>query len=171
MSQRQLPETLNFINQAERKVSLEGSWPVSRLDRLAASLNDTSGNIFARIKFGSKAGFNCLDGRVEASLNVICQRCIEPMNLEVSGHFVLALLTSEEELELVPDQLEPYMVEGAEQSLIDVIEDELLLSLPMVPVHEEECSEFLVKLEEQRQADKKAASPFSVLQGLKTEKS
>jgi len=59
--------------------------------------------------------------------------------------FKFALINSEEEIELLPEEFEPYLVEGDEQSIIELIEDELLLCLPMVTIHDDSCSAYMMK--------------------------
>jgi len=161
-----LPETADFLKQAERNVALEGGLPLARLERLSASLCDTDGELHATLNFGSKAGFSCLQGTVEVNLKLICQRCLYPMEHKVSGCFKFGLVL-EEEIEALPADFEPYLIEGDEQSIIDLLEDELLLSLPIAAMHEDECSEFLKKHDEQKQAEKEASSPFAVLKEMK----
>lgn len=165
----QLPETADFLKQAERSVSLTGSYPLALLDRLGAVLSGTHGELNARLNFGSKAGFHCLQGTVEANLRLTCQRCMEPMDHRVSSSFKFGLVLDEEEINDLPAEFEPYLIEGDEQSIIDLLEDELLLSLPIAATHQKECSEFLRKHDEQRQIEKEASSPFAVLKGLKTD--
>jgi uncharacterized protein len=165
----QLPETADFLKQAERNVSLEGDYPLARLERLSAALCDTTGVLHARLNFGSTAGFHCLQGTVEANLELTCQRCMNPMTYGVSGRFKFGLVLDEEEMQELPADLEPYLIEGDEQSIVDVLEDELLLSLPIAAMHDEECSEFLRKHNEQKQAEKEASSPFAVLKGMKVD--
>jgi len=168
MSSR-LPETLNFLKQAERNVSLKGQWPLAELNRLHDLINDTSGELAADLFFGSSVGFYCLQGTVKATVEVICQRCAEPMQQELLGHFKLGLIKSEAQVESLPADMEPYLVEGEEQSLIDVLEDELILALPMVTTHQSECSSFLEKMNEQRRKDELKDNPFAVLKDLKTD--
>ncbi len=164
-----LPETADFMKQAERNASLEGSLPLTRLERLSATLCDTTGELHARLNFGSKAGFSSLQGTVDADLKLVCQRCMCPMEHKVSGRFNFGLVLDEEEMQGLPTDLEAYLIEGDEQSIIGLLEDELLLSLPIAVMHEEECSEFLKKHNEQKQAEKEASSPFAVLKEMKTD--
>jgi uncharacterized protein len=165
----QLPETADFLKQAERRVSLEGDYPLAKLERLSEALCDTAGELHARLNFGSTAGFHCLQGTVEADLKLTCQRCMGPMDFRVSGRFRFGLILDDEEIKELPTDLEPYLVEGDEQSITDLLEDELLLSLPIAAMHQEECSEFLRKHNEQKQAEKEASSPFAVLKGMKVD--
>ena len=165
----QFPETADFLKQAERNVSLEGNYPLASLERLCAALCDTAGELHVRLNFGSTAGFHCLQGTVEADLKLVCQRCMNPIQHKVSGRFKFGLVLDEEESQELPPDLEPYLCEGDEQSIIELLEDELLLSLPIAPMHQEECSEFLKKHNEQKQAEKEASSPFAVLKGMKVD--
>lgn len=168
MSQ-QLPETADFLKQVERNVSLEGVFPLARLERLSAVSCDTAGVLHANLRFGSTAGFHCLEGTVEANFKLICQRCMQPMEHKVSARFKFGLVLDEAAMQELPADFEPYLITGDEQSIIDLLEDELLLSLPIAAIHQEECSEFLQKHNEQKQAEKEASSPFAVLKGMKTD--
>lgn len=166
---QQLPESVDFIQQAERQGCFEGSWPIAELGRIREVVDDTTGDLLAKLEFGRCSGFYCLQGHVEASLGLLCQRCLKPMVYKVSGRFKLGLVSSEEQMDELPDDMEPYLVEGEAQSIIELLEDELLLSLPIAATHKEECSAFLSEQDKQRQADKEASSPFAVLKNLKTD--
>ena len=127
-----LPATANFIRQVELKRTIEGVYPLAKMERLCEVVLSKEGYVSAKLEFGHSVGFACLKAKTSAKLLVTCQRCLEPMEIEIAGSLKFALLHSEEEFELVPEEFEPYLLEGEEQSLIDIIEDELLLSLPMV---------------------------------------
>ena len=165
--QDMLPETVNFMRQVERNRVIEGVYPLSKFARLNESLQSNDGFISVRIEFGHCVGFACLRAKVSAKLLVECQRCLKPMETEVTGNIKFALVNSEDEFELLPDELEPYLLEGDEQSIIDIIEDEVLLSLPMVTVHENDCSDFMSRQQEIIKAEKEASNPFAALKALK----
>lgn len=165
--QTQLPETLNFVRQVERSRTIEGNYPISKLARLSEALPGNEGYITAKLEFTHSVGFASLKGKVSAKLLVECQRCLEPVETELLGHFKFALVTSEEEFELLPEEFEPYLVEGEEQSIIELIEDELLLCLPMVTVHKNACSDFITRQQEAIKAEKEATHPFAALKALK----
>ena len=167
--QTQFPETLNFLRQVERNYRYEGEVPLSRLGRLTEVLLSREGSAQVVMEFGNSVGYPCLKGTVAARIMVECQRCLQPMQVEVSSRFKLALVHTEEECDLLPEVFEPYLLEGEEQSLLALLEDELLLSLPMVTVHSEACSDFMRGQEEEIQAEKAAAHPFAALKSLKKE--
>jgi len=165
--QTQLPETTNFMRQVELNRTIEGSYPLAKLGRLSEALVSNEGDVTVKLEFGHSVGFACLKAKASAKLLVKCQRCLKPIETEVTGNFKFALVNSEEEFELLPEEFEPYLLEGEEQSIIDLIEDELLLSLPMVTVHENDCSDFMVRQEKAIKAAKEAEHPFAALKALK----
>ena len=164
--QQQLPESADFLRQARQQGHLEGTLPIARLDRLRESLNSDAGELVARLDFGVDSDICYIKGQVQADLQVLCQRCLQPMIQPVSGNFLLGLVTSEEATSTLPEHMEPYLVSGKQQSIIAVLEDELLLSLPLVSMHSEPCSDFMLQQEKQKQVDREAASPFAVLKNL-----
>lgn len=164
-----MPETVNFVRQVELNRTIEGVYPLSKLGRLSAVSLSNEGYVTTKLEFGRCVGFACLKGKVSVELLVECQRCLKPLETELTGSFKFALVTSEDEFELLPEELEPYLLEGSEQSIIDLIEDELLLSLPMVTVHEDACSEFLTKQAQAIKAEKELSHPFASLKALKDE--
>ena len=90
--------------------------------------------------------------------------------MAVSGSFLFGLISREADMDALPDDMEPFLVTDAEQSLLDIVEDELLLLLPQVSAHAEACSEYLLQQDKRRQADKVASSPFAVLKNLMSDK-
>jgi len=71
----------------------------------------------------------------------------------------------------LPAEFEPYLLEGEEQSIIDLIEDELILCLPMVTLHEDACSGYMEKQNKKVkaaiEAEKESSNPFAALKSLK----
>ena len=165
--QTQLPETINFMRQVELNRTIEADYPLVKLSRLGEALLSNEGEVSVKLDFGRSFGFACLKAKVSAKLLVKCQRCLKPMETEVTGDFKFALVNSEEEFELLPEEFEPYLLEGEEQSVIDLIEDELLLSLPMVTAHGDACSDFMTSQEKAIKKAKEAAHPFAALKALK----
>ncbi len=174
-----IPETVDFVRQVEINRTIEGVYPISKLARLSESLLSSEGSnkgyVTAKLEFTNSVGIASLKGRVSAKVQIECQRCLEPVETELSGRFKFALVNSEEEFDLLPEEFEPYLIEGDEQSIVDLIEDELLLSLPMVTIHTDECSDYMLKqnkvaqaeIEAAQNANKEAENPFAALQALK----
>jgi uncharacterized protein len=74
-------------------------------------------------------------GQIRATLEVVCQRCLEPMPVEVKSEVRLGIVRRESEAVALPPEYEPLQVDGERISLLSVVEDELILALPVAPLH------------------------------------
>lgn len=164
--QKKLPDSVDFLKQVERNAFFEGAWPVSGFERLAEAVCNNQGEVTARLRFSTRAGTPCLDGYVGAELELRCERCLEPVKQHIESDFRFGLITSEEEADLLPKEFDPLMVSDAEQSLLELVEDELLLSLPIVARHDEECSEVLQKHKDDDEVQHDTYRPFAALKDL-----
>ncbi len=165
--QTQLPETMNFMRQVERNYCYRGNILLSQLQRLSELSLDSEGDIRVDLEFGTNVGHAGLKGSVITELKLACQRCLQPMALSIESHFKFAFIHHKEDGELLPEMFEPYLLESEEQSLIALLEDELLLSLPMVAMHENTCSAYMSDQVEQIKLQKQASHPFAALKSLK----
>ena len=161
-----LPECVDFLKQVERSARYEGVWPLKRLLRLTPSLLDDSGEISAQLSFSTRAGIPCLDGRVQADVQMECQRCLETVDTHLEGAFHFGLVSSEGDMALLPAEFEPLLVGEGEQSLIDVIEDELILSLPLVSKHAYDCSPSLKRQQGGERGSSETYKPFAGLKDM-----
>ena len=153
-----------------RKYVRAQSSPAGWLD--ASTLTDLAGVSASpeSISVQAKARFDREDDRfmvmrceMTASMDVICQRCLEPMTLDLSGPFAVALVTDEEKIERLPEGWEALVLEEDNQMDVHLaIQEELLLRVPMVPKHEEMCG---MRFDEQPEEPK--PNPFAVLAQLK----
>lgn len=74
-----------------------------------------------------------ISGRIGARLRLTCQFCLEPFVWPVAIRLRLALARNEEEEERLMADCEPLLVSEDRLMLHDIIEDELLLAVPMMP--------------------------------------
>jgi uncharacterized protein len=162
--QRQLPEVVDFMKQVDKNSCFEGSLPLARFERLCEIVGSESGPVNIRIRFGKRAGVPCLDGSVSADLVLECQRCLQPLTRHIEGGFRFGLVTSEDDIASLPAEFEPFLVEAGEQSLLEVLEDELLLSLPIVAMHEEDCS---VQIHDHDEHESTSGDTYRPFAGLK----
>jgi uncharacterized protein len=164
--QKKLPETADFLKQVERDACYEGVWPVANFERLAEAICNPEGEVRARLKFATRAGTPCLDGFIQAELEMRCERCLDPVMQHVESEFRFGLITDEEEADQLPKEFEPLLVSDGEHSLMQLVEDELLLSLPIVARHEDECSEILLKHKDNDSLQQETHRPFAALKDL-----
>ena len=83
---------------------------------------------------------------VSGSLPMQCQRCLGDMVGPVHSRRELALVAPDAELRQLPRRYEPVTGNLQRLNLLEAIEDEILLSLPMFPLHaQENCKEELTE--------------------------
>ncbi|MBS0381638.1 MAG: DUF177 domain-containing protein [Proteobacteria bacterium] len=115
--------------------SFEGTLPVAELPRLVEALADDRGEVAYRLEFGTgDLGEPRLRVRLHAGLTLECQRSLEPFVFPAEVDARLGLLADEADAGALPGDCEPLLLEGGALSPRKVIEDELLLVLPLVPV-------------------------------------
>ncbi len=173
MSER-LPERVNPFLLAERGRVLEGVLPLNRLPRLAEVLAaDVAEQARVRLAFmRGRSGIAVLDGEVSAELALTCQRCLEPMAYPVESRINLALVESDAEAARLQEGYDTLLVEDETLSIPELIEDELLLALPLVPMHDatQACSPRALHEFEPKDAEQAAEgkeNPFAILKNLK----
>ncbi|MGQ0502881.1 MAG: YceD family protein [Panacagrimonas sp.] len=76
---------------------------------------------------------NWLEGRVSGQVQLVCQVCLEPFPWRIDAPVNLALATSEEEEERLMADCEPLLVTDDQLLLHDIVEEEILLALPLMP--------------------------------------
>lgn len=172
MLNQQLPERIDPLRLAETGRTLCGQVELCHLKRLAATLISAEGAAHVELDFGvDEAGVRYLSGRLRAEVELVCQRCLEPMRFELSAEPLLGIVTDAAMAERLPSQYEA-LIAGEKGPLLlqDIIEDELILALPIVPRHAvEACSHTgTVRGDEEGAADtEEKDNPFAVLAALK----
>jgi uncharacterized protein len=74
-------------------------------------------------------------GRVRATLRLRCQRCLGEVEVPVDARIDLALIRRDEDALDLPEHLDPWLVTDEGLAPLDVVEDELLLAVPVIARH------------------------------------
>jgi uncharacterized protein len=151
--------------------SFQGVLPIAAMPRLCGALAGSAGEIAYELDFGrDELGMAWLDVRAQAPLTLICQRNLEPFVLPVVLDSRLGLLRHEHEEAALPPGYEPLLVaEDGKLNPLEVIEDELLLALPLVPVNPDSVlpDEVTSPEPEVEPVEARSDNPFAVLRELK----
>ena len=97
-----------------------------------------------------------------------CQRCFKPLNLALHKKTLLGICSAEDDLQSLDEKYEPLQLDADnELSVTKLLEDELLLAMPFLPLHSEaECS----GMDELNKINAAAGlKPFAVLAALKND--
>lgn len=166
-----LPESVDAWRMVTARRSFQGSLPIAAMSRLCEMLADDAGTATYTLDFGrDEFGTAYVDVKVHAPLWLVCQRTLEPFVWPVSIDTRLGLIKSEREESALPPEVEPLLV-GDDDKVrpADVLEDELLLALPLVPVNPDSTlpEEVTLPPEDEPPAPERSDNPFAVLRELK----
>jgi len=120
---------------------LEGSVPVSRLTRFREMLARQSGDVHLQLAFSRGAQNRThLSGILNTTVDLICQNCLAPFSLSLDCDIRFVIVENEADLNELEEGVEGFLADGREVRLAELIEDELILAVPMIPRHiDEEC--------------------------------
>lgn len=174
MSNDTLPTQVNPLRLAENAAQLHGYLPIRDMAMLIKSLSDDAGKAEVDLAFGiDEQGVKYVQGHVEAAVNLQCQRCLEPFHYEIITDFLSGLITNEAAAKQLPERFDPCLFKDNELNIKDLIEEELILSLPIVPMHDRDhCKKTLPMSwgEEENANSPERESPFKVIESLKRRK-
>ncbi len=162
-----LPELVDPWRMVQARRMFAGTLPLSTLPRLRESLAGGEGELAYGITFDTDDfGVAFLALQVDARLPLVCQRSLEVFELPVAIRQQLGLIAREADEAGLPEQYEPLLVIDAQLRLQDVIEDELILALPVVALAPGAPLED-VTVGAADEAERRAQGPFAALGTLK----
>jgi len=166
-----LPEYIDPLHLADKRGELKGQIPVSSLDRLADVLFNDTGVVTVDLFFGREGRLAKVEGQIDAVLELKCQNCLQAVQLPVKSTVKLGIVTSIDQADRLPEDYEPLLVDEEKILLKNIIEDELLLSLPTFPKHQHDCladSAYVNKADSlSGEQQSPSENPFSILAKLK----
>ena len=174
MSSR-LPEFVDPWRLADQRRVFAGAIELNRLPRLCEALMSNRGNAEFELRFEPDQQRRVrVKGSVTATLVLECQRCLGPLHYPVQSNVDLTVIEVLDEIERLPEESDPLLAEEGRIRPMDLVEDELLLSLPQVPRHNPDACGVDVDtlnratIAAQQEQETPGVSPFAVLAGLKS---
>ena len=134
----------------QRQALISGEIEFKRLTRLRGLLRTERGSVRVGFKFGQQAaGYTTVRLEYDASFELQCQRCLEPMEERVARGAAFVLVEGDTVPAGVPEDHEPVELSGDRFQPAGFMEDELIMSLPLIPRHArpEECGALARSLE------------------------
>jgi uncharacterized protein len=169
---QKLPKEIDPLRLAQNGLKLTGELAVTEMPRLAQSLVNNEAMVDVDIAFDvDEVNTPFMRGKFTATVSMTCERCMKEVKVDLNVSCLLAMVTNERKIEGLAEQYDPWLLESSDDVLLSsVIEDELILALPLVPRHDEAClpaSEWSSADEMVEDVEEKV-SPFAVLATLKT---
>lgn len=157
---------------ADQGAEINCETTVASLPRLAEFQDSQANPVKVALRFDRlDGGARVISGEIETSLGMTCQRCLELVEVAVHAQVDLTLVWTEEQAKALADGREPYLVHDDKMPFAELLEEEILLSLPAVAMHEQ-CSPPTGSDNEPEAAEQASAqrdNPFSVLAKLKSQ--
>lgn len=164
---------------AAESASLEGEWPLDNLPRLAASSHDPSApgpairwrvaGRLVKARVGPPEVW--LDLEASTHLPLQCQRCLGSVGADVTVDRALRFVPGEAAAAALDADSEDDVLELTRAlDLRDLVEDELILALPLVPMHDRCPQPLVAATEAPAPAEAERPHPFAALAALKAAK-
>ena len=171
MQKVKLPHQVEPVKSALKRSDYEGVIATTDMARLMGSVVSSDEWVDVKVQFEKDAqGLTVFHGTLDTAVVLLCQRCNEAFDCPLHVDFCFSPVQGQQDAEALPEAYDPVEVgDHGEVNLLQLFEDELILSLPIVPFHaEEDCTitsddmQFGEIEPEQRQPN-----PFAVLKELK----
>jgi len=124
---------VNAVELAGRAARLERLAGLEQLPRLVEAGALEGSRVRAELEFGTFEGRVTVAVRVDGEVFLACQRCLRPCTCSVHESAMLALVASDGDE--VPGGYEPLPGVAERLSVAELIEEQVLLGLPLVPRH------------------------------------
>ena len=163
-----LPDNLDPWRMVQGRRVFEGTIAVAQLPRLAGLLASADGAIAYKVEFGrDEFDISHLDIELDAHLKMICQRSMVEFLQPLQINQRLGLIRDSAEESRLPEGYDPLLVEDGAFCLKDVIEDELILGLPVVALSPGAPLEQVPVTAGSVPEDQQPPNPFAALGQLK----
>lgn len=171
MQKVKLPLKVDPFRCAQKRLDYDGIIAKKELLRLEEVTQGVISDADVKLSFDVDAqGLKVIRGSASVDVSLECQRCWDVFPHHSDIEFIYSPVFNEDQVGNLPDAYEPALVdENGEIDLVQLVEDELILVLPQVAMHEDvDCkvdAEDMV-FGEIPLADERP-NPFAVLKNLK----
>ena len=145
--------------------TINGFIELNELKGLCSYIETSAGKVEVQMHFARDQQHRpVITGEVLAKgVGITCQRCLQVAEHELHCDLNVAVVLDESQAEKLPAELDAWIVEDGQLNIRDALDQELILSLPIVPYHQD-C-----KVEMQygkESAQQEAKNPFGELASL-----
>ncbi len=175
-SSKILPRQVDPRKFAQQGIDLQGNIPLEALDRLAQIAVGDNADIEVELHFEvDDQRHRLLRGQVSAKLQLTCERCMEPCDQHIEGSLALGVVWDEDQAKNLPKSIDAWIAPEGASDLYEVIEEEILLCIPMAVYHDHQCVDLAHYSAGDNDASDETAeaeaerrnNPFQVLEQLK----
>lgn len=170
MKNLKLPITIDPYKSAQRHLECIGYFELSGLERLHAVSEKICEQVNVQFNFGiDEEKLVYISGSATTKVSLACQRCNEPFEMDLEVSFTFSPVKDEEGAEHLPSHYDVVVLdENGEVNLRELVEDELILNIPLIPKHDlKNCSATADSSWGKIPDTLEKPNPFDVLKNLK----
>ena len=138
---RNIPDHVPVEKATQAGRLISGQLTASSLPRLqgvVAEARSDDERLNVALQFGrDENGRPVVEVSVHGAVMLTCQRTLQPFLYTLESTSTVALVASEAEAASLPESLEPVLCEQGEVQVMALVEEEVLLALPLRPVSPE----------------------------------
>ncbi|MCC7412803.1 MAG: DUF177 domain-containing protein [Gammaproteobacteria bacterium] len=164
-----LPDYIEPAVLAESAARLRGVVALAACERLQADHGEQRGDVQVDLQFGIDAeGTRYVRGRLAATVTLTCNRCMGRYPVAIEAAPQLGIVADDDAGNALAPGYEPLLAGPAPLRLVELVEDELLLAIPLVPRHEpEDCQAAVVT--DDAAPPERTRKPFAALAALRAQ--
>lgn len=165
MLDQQLPHLIDPARLADKHATLKGTLSLAAMPRLREFLADTTGEVSVIMRFGRDENDSTfIQVEINTDLVFKCQRCMENFSYPVSVDVLLSPTMDDTKTSRM-HSYEPLIMKDALIAVQDIVEDEILLNLPLIAKHPQDICPVVLSTSHVNRPY--TESPFKVLSKLK----
>lgn len=136
MTSQNLPPIISARKAAMAGSTYSGVVQGKDIGRVAAAVLEIEGPLSVGLRFAINEGRKrTVEAKIEGRVSMQCQRCLKPVSVLVETCSTLTVVAHDEEAASVLRTTEPLLLDGDDLDVYSLIEDEVLLALPIVALH------------------------------------
>jgi uncharacterized protein len=136
LMQSEQPQSINPLRLAKNKEQIKGSLSFDSLTRLEDILLDNHGQVQYSLSFDFDGSGICLiESYIDTAVLLQWQRCLKSVIIEIQKSSVFGVYKDSDEFKKLEDNYEPCQLDEEFILVEKLVEDELLLAIPLIPLH------------------------------------
>lgn len=162
---QEIPDTLKLFKFATKSLVFSQVYQIRDFYRISTLVSNIEAPVEVELSFGFVSNkIPYIKGDIKLEVKLPCQRCLQAVSLHLKPRFKLAFLQNEQQGEGIDSGFETILNTHEEFSSIDFITDEILIEIPMIPMHNHNCGFYkdLPPIDGQ-----KRENPFAILKNIK----
>lgn len=159
----QLLQPLRLAKIGER---FDGIIQLNEMPRVTDSLLTQDGGLHYCISFYLDEAKHCIvEISIQTKLLMTCQRCLNPAEIDINRCSKVVIVNNQTEADELITEFEPLVIDEQQLTLLSLVEDELILAIPIAPSHSTNACKATADIERINAESK--PNPFAILEKLK----